>query len=92
MKKSELIEKLAARQGLPLRDADLAVETILSAIADGLAQGRRTEIRGVGAFDVHWRPGRVGRNPKTGESVIVPSKRTVRFKAGKELRALVDRV
>jgi integration host factor subunit beta len=90
MKKSELIEKLALRQGLPQRDAALSVDLILEAIADGLSRGERTEIRGFGAFDVHWRPEKIGRNPKTGESVQVPSKRTLRFKAGKELRAMVD--
>lgn len=92
MTKSELVEKLAARfPQLLLRDADISVKTILDAMSDALADGHRIEIRGFGSFGLNRRPPRVGRNPKSGERVLVPEKRVPHFKAGKELRERVDR-
>ncbi|MBY4895599.1 integration host factor subunit beta [Cupriavidus sp. AU9028] len=92
MTKSELVEKLAARfPQLLLRDADISVKTILDAMSDALADGHRIEIRGFGSFGLNRRPPRVGRNPKSGERVMVPEKRVPHFKAGKELRERVDR-
>lgn len=79
MTKSELIarlsERLAERNSqLVYKDAELAVKTILDAMANNLAQGSRIEIRGFGSFDLNYRPPRVGRNPKSGASVSVPEK------------------
>ncbi|AOY93994.1 integration host factor subunit beta [Cupriavidus sp. USMAA2-4] len=92
MTKSELVEKLAGRfPQLLLRDADISVKTILDAMSDALADGHRIEIRGFGSFGLNRRPPRVGRNPKSGERVLVPEKRVPHFKAGKELRERVDR-
>jgi integration host factor subunit beta len=91
MTKSELIARLAERYPqLIAKDADLAVNTILEAMADSLSVGQRIEIRGFGSFALSTRPPRVGRNPKSGERVLVPSKRVPHFKAGKELRERVD--
>lgn len=91
MTKSELINKLAARYPqLVAKDAELAVKTILEAMAESLAQGERIEIRGFGSFSLNYRPPRVGRNPKTGGKVSVPEKFVPHFKAGKELRERVD--
>lgn len=91
MTKSELIAKLTARYPqLVAKDAELAVRTILEAMAKALAQGQRIEIRGFGSFSLNFRPPRVGRNPKTGDKVSVPSKYVPHFKAGKELRERVD--
>lgn len=91
MTKSELIAKLAARYPqLVAKDAELAVKTILDAMAKNLAEGERIEIRGFGSFSLNFRPPRVGRNPKTGEKVNVPEKYVPHFKAGKELRERVD--
>lgn len=91
MTKSELIERLSERHSqLVAKDADLAVKTILDAMADALRDGHRIEIRGFGSFSLNVRPPRVGRNPKSGEKVAVPSKRVPHFKAGKELRERVD--
>ena len=65
MTKSELIERVAQRQTqLAYRDIELAVKTILELMAQRLAGGERIEIRGFGSFSLHYRPGRVGRNPK----------------------------
>jgi integration host factor subunit beta len=91
MTKSELIEILASRHNqLAPKDAELAVKTMLDAMSVTLAQGDRIEIRGFGSFGLNYRPPRTGRNPKTGEKVLVPKKHVPHFKAGKELRERVD--
>lgn len=91
MTKSELISRLAERYPqLVAKDADYAVNTILDAMAEALAAGHRIEIRGFGSFSLNQRPPRVGRNPKSGEKVMVPEKKVPHFKAGKELRERVD--
>ena len=91
MTKSELIAILAERH-MPLKpkDAELAVKTMLDAMSQALANGDRIEIRGFGSFGLNHRPPRTGRNPKTGEKVLVPEKYVPHFKAGKELRERVD--
>ncbi|MCH6576880.1 MAG: integration host factor subunit beta [Proteobacteria bacterium] len=91
MTKSELIERIAQKQSqLAYRDVELAVKTVLEHMADRLASGERIEIRGFGSFSLHFRPGRVGRNPKTGAPVSLPAKYVPHFKPGKELRERVD--
>jgi integration host factor subunit beta len=91
MTRSELITILAERfPKLPLRDTDFAVKTILDSMTKSLAEGQRIEIRGFGSFSLTRRPPRVGRNPKSGEQVMVPEKSVPHFKPGKELRERVD--
>ncbi|MCK2125307.1 integration host factor subunit beta [Thauera aromatica] len=91
MTKSELIALLAERfPQLVAKDADYAVKMILDAMVDALARGDRIEIRGFGSFALNYRPPRVGRNPKSGDKVLVPEKYVPHFKAGKELRERVD--
>ncbi len=91
MTKSELIEKLAARQTqLSLKDVELVVKSILEHMAQSLAKGERIEIRGFGSFSLHFREPRVGRNPKTGQSVELSGKYVPHFKPGKELRERVN--
>ena len=91
MTKSQLIDKLAARIGqLAPKDAELAVKSMLDAMAETLAEGNRIEIRGFGSFALNYRPPRTGRNPKSGDKVQVPEKYVPHFKAGKELRERVD--
>ncbi|WP_454831077.1 integration host factor subunit beta [Pseudoxanthomonas wuyuanensis] len=93
MTKSELIEILSRRQPhLKAEDVDLAVKALLEMMAGSLSQGDRIEIRGFGSFSLHYRPPRVGRNPKTGESVALPAKHVPHFKPGKELRERVSGV
>ncbi len=93
MTKSELIELLAARQvHLKSEDVDMAVKTVLEQMSASLANGERIEIRGFGSFSLHYRPPRIGRNPKTGESVALPGKHVPHFKPGKELRERVNTV
>ena len=91
MTKSELIEALSRRQGhLKADDVDLAVKTLLEQMSGALSGGERIEIRGFGSFSLHFRPPRIGRNPKTGESVALPGKHVPHFKPGKELRERVN--
>jgi integration host factor subunit beta len=91
MTKSELIERIAARQPqLSVKDVELAVKTILEDMSDVLANGGRIEIRGFGSFSLHFRAPRTGRNPKTGESVDLQGKYVPHFKPGKELRDRVN--
>ncbi|MBV1911177.1 MAG: integration host factor subunit beta [Kangiellaceae bacterium] len=91
MTKSELIERLAARQTqLSLKDVELVVKNLLEHMAQSLAQGERIEIRGFGSFSLHYRAPRVGRNPKTGQSVKLEGKYVPHFKPGKELRDRVN--
>lgn len=91
MTKSELIALLAARQPqLDYRDVELAVKELIEHMVSALAAGERIEVRGFGSFSLHYRPARAGRNPKTGETVMVPDKHVPHFKPGKELRERVD--
>ena len=93
MTKSELIEILSRRQPhLKADDVDLAVKSLLEMMGGALAQGERIEIRGFGSFSLHYRPPRIGRNPKTGDSVTLPAKHVPHFKPGKELRERVSSV
>ncbi len=91
MTKSELVEQLAEGQvGINRKEAELIVNTIFDSIGDALVGGDRVEIRGFGSFSVRERDAREARNPKSGEVVRIPSKKTPFFKTGKELRARVD--
>ncbi|MCK4865054.1 MAG: integration host factor subunit beta [Gammaproteobacteria bacterium] len=91
MTKSELIEILAQKQTqLAYKDVELAVKNMLEHMATTLANGERIEIRGFGSFSLHYRPPRVGRNPKTGDSVELTAKYVPHFKPGKEMRERVN--
>ncbi len=87
MIKSELVQIIAERNPhLYQRDVEHVVNAILEEIVSALAQGDRVELRGFGAFSVKSRPARIGRNPRTGESVHVDEKHVPFFKTGKEMR------
>ena len=91
MTKSELIEALASRQNhLAFNDVELAVKSVMEQMSQALAGGERIEIRGFGSFSLHFRPPRMGRNPKTGTAVALPGKHVPHFKPGKELRERVN--
>lgn len=91
MTKSELVEIIASKQTqLSVKDVELAVKTIIDLMSSTLSSGQRIEIRGFGSFSLHYRAPRVGRNPKTGESVELEAKYVPHFKPGKELRDAVN--
>ena len=91
MTKSELIEILARKQNsLSYKDVESAVKTLIEQMSESLSVGERIEIRGFGSFSLHFRPPRIGRNPKTGASVPLSGKYVPHFKPGKELRERVN--
>jgi integration host factor subunit beta len=91
MTKSDLIARLNAKFARYVSiDCQDLVSAILDSIGRSLSEGSRVEIRGFGSFSLNYRPPRLGRNPKTGESVEVPGKYVPHFRAGKELRARVN--
>ena len=91
MTRSDLVEELAALFAqLTHHDAEYAVKKILDTMSDALVRGHRIEIRGFGSFSINRRPPRIGRNPRSGESVAIPEKRVPHFKPGKALRETVD--
>ncbi|KAA0873903.1 integration host factor subunit beta [Nitrincola tapanii] len=91
MTKSELIERLIDQHPqLSVKDVELAVKTMLDHMTEALACGDRIEIRGFGSFSLHYRAPRIGRNPKTGESVSLEAKYVPHFKPGKEMRDQVN--
>jgi integration host factor subunit beta len=91
MTKSELVEIIAAKQTqLSVKDVELAIKTLIDLMSDTLSSGQRIEIRGFGSFSLHYRAPRMGRNPKTGESVSLQAKYVPHFKPGKELRDRVN--
>ena len=91
--KSELIENLARKQShLVYKDVEFAVKILIEEMSNVLSSRERMEVRGFGSFSLHFRPSRVGRNPKTGESVALPGKYVPHFKPGKGLRERVNKV
>ena len=91
MTKSQLISLLTEKSPAFLEDdVAIAVQAILDSISRVLENGERVEIRGFGSFGLNYRPSRKGRNPKSGEPVLVPPKFAPHFKAGKELKSRVD--
>ena len=91
MTRSELIAAIGTRfPSLVADDVEIAVKEILGAMSDALANDDRIEIRGFGSFSLNYRPSRTGRNPKSGEAVVVPAKYAPHFKPGQELRERVD--
>ena len=93
MLKSELVRALNEKlPELQVKDVELALNCILRQMADAIVQGERIEIRGFGSFNLHHRPPRVARNPKTGEAINLPAKVALHFKLDKEMRDRVNAV
>lgn len=91
MTKSELIEHLIDRHPqLSVKDVELAVKAMLDHMTEALSNGERIEIRGFGSFSLHYRAPRIGRNPKTGDSVSLSARYVPHFKPGKDLREQVN--
>ncbi|HTN31155.1 MAG TPA: integration host factor subunit beta [Pseudomonas sp.] len=82
---------MVTQQGqLSSKDVEQAIKNMLEQMSEALATGERIEIRGFGSFSLHYREPRVGRNPKTGQSVSLDGKFVPHFKPGKELRDRVN--
>ena len=91
MTKAELVETVSDQIHLTKKQTELVVNTVFQSITDSLSDGKKVELRGFGSFRIRERNARVGRNPKSGAQVDVPAKRVPFFKAGKDLRELVDK-
>ena len=88
--KKDLIEIIAKEQDqLPYRDIELSVKTIIESMVNSLRKGERIEIRGFGSFSLRYRKPRVGRNPKSGQSVNIEERYVPHFKPGKNLKERV---
>ena len=91
MTKSELVEKIMETNGfLNRKESETVVNIIFDSMAAALKEGDKVEIRGFGSFTVRERESREARNPKNGEVVTIPAKKTPFFKTGKELRERVN--
>jgi DNA-binding protein HU-beta len=88
--KLDIINRLADQTGIPKLKAEQAVDALFHSMKDALSRGDRIELRGFGVFIVKPRKRGVGRNPRTGEEVAIPSGKTIRFKPGKELQPHED--
>ena len=90
MTRREMIASVAAAEGITIKEAELVVKTVFAAIEEALAKENRVEIRGFGSFKVKSYPRYQGRNPRTGDTILVKSKKLPFFKAGKELKERVN--
>ncbi|MGB9600492.1 MAG: HU family DNA-binding protein [Myxococcota bacterium] len=90
MNKSDLIEILSQKNKIPLRKSELIVESFFDFIIRSLQEGKRVEIRGFGSFSAKSYNSYIGRNPNTGEKILVSPKRLPIFKAGRELKKLLN--
>jgi len=90
MTKADLVEEVIRVADLSKKDAENVVNTVFGQIMEALKSDDKIELRGFGSFRVRRRRSRLGRNPKTGDRVDVPSKRIPYFKPGKELRDLIN--
>ena len=90
MTKAALVAKVAAQIQLQKKQTGVIIDLFFASITDALSKGEKVELRGFGSFRVRHRPPRKGRNPKTGAQVSISAKHVPFFKAGKDLRELVD--
>ncbi|MFQ5559991.1 MAG: HU family DNA-binding protein [Nitrospinota bacterium] len=91
MTKAELAKQLSLKIKLTKKESEQLIGIVFGNIISALENGDKVELRGFGSFRVRHRASRDGRNPKTGEKVLVPPKKVPFFKAGLDLRAMVDK-
>ena len=86
MKKAELIAAVAAKTGLTKKDAECVINATFETITESLVKGDKVQVSGFGIFEVKAREARVGRNPRTKETIEIPATRLPAFKASKTLK------
>ena len=91
MNKSELIAAVAEQAGLSKKDAEKAVNAVVSAVTDALVEGDKVQLVGFGTFEVRAREARTGKNPRTGEAIKIAASKVPAFKAGKALKDAVNK-
>ncbi|MCL2748025.1 MAG: HU family DNA-binding protein [Oscillospiraceae bacterium] len=89
MNKADLINAVADKTGLTKKDCEKAISGVFDAISESLVAGEKVQLVGFGAFDVKARAPRMGRNPKTKESIQIPASQSPVFKAGKALKEAI---
>ena len=90
MNKTELVAAVAEQAGLSKKDAEAAVKAFTDVVAEALKAGDKIQLVGFGTFEVSERAAREGRNPRTGETMVIEASKTPKFKAGKALMDLVN--
>ena len=90
MNKTELIAAVANEAEITKKDAEKAVKAVFSVISDSLTKGDKVQIIGFGTFEVRQRKAREGRNPRNNEPIQIEASKTQAFKAGKQLKDLVN--
>ena len=90
MNKTELVNSVAEKADITKKDAEKAVKAVFEAISDSLTQGDKVQIIGFGTFEVRQRKAREGRNPRNNEPIQIEASKTPAFKAGKQLKDLVN--
>ena len=90
MNKAELVAAVAAKTGATKKDAEISVDAFVSVVKDALKKGEKIQLVGFGSFEVRERAARKGRNPQTKEEIKIPASKAPVFKAGKQLKELVN--
>ncbi len=88
MVKHDIVDEVVNRTGLSKTRAEIAVETVFETMKRSMERGERVELRGFGGFNIRPRKTGIGRNPRTGQEVIIPPGKAVRFKPGKDLKSI----
>ena len=91
MNKAQLIDEIVGKTGIKKKDAEIAVVALVEAITEALSEGEKVQIAGLGSFEVKTRPERVGRNPKTQETITIPESNYPVFSASKSLKDSINR-
>lgn len=91
MNKADIINAVAERAGISKKDADKAVDAFIGVVSSALAEGDKVQLVGFGGFEVKERAARIGRNPRTKESIQIPASKTPVFKPGKALKDAVSK-
>ena len=89
MNKAELVSKVAESAGMSKKDAEKAVVAVFDSIQDALKDGDKVQLVGFGTFETRERGARIGRNPRSGETIEIPASKVPAFKAGKALKSAV---
>lgn len=91
MNKSELINAIAEKSGLTKKDSEKALNAFVEAVEESLIKGDKVQLIGFGTFEVRERSARKGRNPQTGEEIMIPATKVPAFKPGKAFKDSVNK-
>jgi DNA-binding protein HU-beta len=89
--KADIVGTMAEEAGITKKEATAAYEALIDYVSKSVSKGERVAVPGLGSFSVSQRAARTGRNPRTNEAIKIPASKSVRFKAGKDLRDSVNK-